>query len=156
MSRRRKAEVRDRVPDPRYGSTLVSHLINVVMLSGKKSIASKIVYDAFGIASERLGKGDPVDLLLGALSNARPKIKAKSRRLGGATYSVPVELSYDCQQSLALRWIRDAARAKKGVSMMEALADILVDSYNNTGEVVRKKEEVHRMAQANRVFSHLG
>lgn len=155
MSRRRRAQVRNRAPDPRYGSALVSHLVSVIMMHGKKSLASKIVYGAFSIAGEKLGKEDPVDLLLGALSNTRPKIKAKSRRLGGATYSIPVELPYDAQQSLALRWMRDAARSKKG-PMERALADVLVDSFNNTGEVVRKKDEVHRMAQANRAFAHLG
>lgn len=155
MPRRRKAEVRERLPDPRYGSALVSHLINVIMLDGKKSLAAKIVYDSFEIASERLGNADPVELLLGALVNTRPKIKSKSRRLGGATYSIPVELSYHCQQSLALRWMRDIARSKGG-AMSRALADILVDSFNNTGEVVRKKDEMHKMAQANRAFAHLG
>jgi len=155
MSRRRQAEKREFVPDPRYQSQLVSQLINMVMNRGKKSLAQRIVYSAFQRASEKLEKGDPVDLLLGALENARPKLEVKSRRVGGATYQVPVELSYERQQGLALRWIVTAARTRKGVSMGEALANEIIDAYNGTGTVVRKKEETHRMAQANRAFAHL-
>ncbi len=155
MSRRRQAEKRDFIPDPRYQSQLVSQLINMVMNRGKKSLAQRIVYSAFERASEKLEKGDPVDLLLGALENARPKLEVKSRRVGGATYQVPVELSYERQQGLALRWMVNSARARKGVSMGEALANEIIDAYNGTGTVVRKKEETHRMAQANRAFAHL-
>ncbi|MFP4352177.1 MAG: 30S ribosomal protein S7 [Puniceicoccaceae bacterium] len=155
MSRRRQAEKREFIPDPRYQSKLVSQLINMVMSQGKKSLAQRIVYSAFERASEKLEKGDPVDLLLGALENARPKLEVKSRRVGGATYQVPVELSFERQQGLALRWMVTAARARKGISMGEALAGEIVDAYNGTGGVVRKKEETHRMAQANRAFAHL-
>ena len=105
--------------------------------------------------SEKLGKGDPVDLVMGALENARPKIEVKSRRVGGATYQVPVEIAFERQQTLAFRWMVASARKRKGVSMDEALADEIVDAYNNTGAVVKKKEETHRMAQANRAFAHL-
>jgi small subunit ribosomal protein S7 len=154
MSRRRRAQKRERMPDPRYNSPLVAHLINVVMIGGNKSTAEKIVYTAFEKVSEKLGKGDPVDLLLGALENARPKLEVKSRRVGGATYQVPVEISYDRQQSLAFRWLRDAARARRG-AMADSLASEVVDAYNNTGNVVKKKEDLHRMAQANRAFAHL-
>lgn len=154
MSRRRRATKRERLPDPRYNSPLVAHLINVVMIGGNKSTAEKIVYTAFEKVSEKLGKGDPVDLLLGALENARPKLEVKSRRVGGATYQVPVEISYDRQQSLAFRWLRDAARGRRG-AMADALANEVVDAYNNTGNVVKKKEDLHRMAQANRAFAHL-
>lgn len=155
MSRRRQAEKREFIPDPRYQSKLVSQLINMVMSQGKKSLAQRIVYSAFERASEKLEKGDPVDLLLGALENARPKLEVKSRRVGGATYQVPVELNFERQQGLALRWMVTAARARKGISMGEALAGEIVDAYNSTGGVVRKKEETHRMAQANRAFAHL-
>tara|TARA_R100000027_G_scaffold18279_2_gene13137 strand:+ start:13682 stop:14155 length:474 start_codon:yes stop_codon:yes gene_type:complete len=155
MSRRRQAEKREFIPDPRYQSQLVSQLINMVMSCGKKTLAQRIVYSAFERASEKLEKGDPVDLLLGALENARPKLEVKSRRVGGATYQVPVELSYERQQGLALRWMVAAARARKGISMGEALANEIIDAYNSTGTVVRKKEETHRMAQANRAFAHL-
>ncbi len=142
-------------PDPRYNSTLVSGLVNIIMREGKKSIAQKIVYGAFERVSEKIGKGDPVDLLLGALENARPRIEVKSRRVGGATYQVPVELSYERQQSLAFRWMVGAASSRKGVAMHEALASEIVDAYNNVGTVVKKKEDTHRMAQANRAFAHL-
>jgi small subunit ribosomal protein S7 len=154
MSRRRKAEKREHIADPRYSSTLVSHLINVIMLDGKKSISQKIVYGAFERVSEKLGKGDPVDLLLGALENIRPKLEVKSRRVGGTTYQVPLEISFERQQSLAFRWLVAAARAKRG-SMSENLASEIIDAYNNTGSVVEKKDDTHRMAQANRAFAHL-
>lgn len=154
MSRRRRAEKREYTPDPRHNSTLVSHLVNVVMLDGKKSVAQKIVYGAFERASEKLEKGDPIDLLLGALENVRPKLEVKSRRVGGATYQVPVEISFERQQSLAFRWLINAARARRG-SMSKNLGDEIVDAYNNTGSVVKKKDDTHRMAQANRAFAHL-
>lgn len=154
MSRRRKAEKREHIADPRYSSTLVSHLINVIMLDGKKSISQKIVYGAFERVSEKLGKGDPIDLLLGALENIRPKLEVKSRRVGGTTYQVPLEISFERQQSLAFRWLVTAARSKRG-SMSENLASEIVDAYNNTGSVVKKKDDTHRMAQANRAFAHL-
>ena len=154
MSRRRRAEKRKHLPDSRYGSTLVSHLINVLMVGGKKSTAQKIVYGAIERVSEKVGKGDPVDLMLGALENIRPKLEVKSRRVGGTTYQVPVEISYERQQSLAFRWLRNAARSRKG-SMKAALANEIIDAYNNTGIIVKKKDDTHRMAQANRAFAHL-
>lgn len=154
MSRRRRAEKREHQPDPRYNSPLVSHLINVIMLHGKKSVAQKIVYGAFEKVSENLGKGDPVDLLLGAMENMRPKLEVKSRRVGGTTYQVPLEISFERQQSLAFRWMVAAARSRRG-SMSENLASEITDAYNNTGSVVKKKDDTHRMAQANRAFAHL-
>jgi small subunit ribosomal protein S7 len=154
MSRRRRAEKREHKPDPRYNSSLVSHLINVVMEDGKKSVSQAIVYGAFERVSENLGKGDPIDLLLGALENIRPKLEVKSRRVGGTTYQVPLEISFDRQQSLAFRWIVAASRARRG-SMKENLASEIIDAYNNTGTVVKKKDDTHRMAQANRAFAHL-
>lgn len=154
MSRRRRAEKREHQPDSRYNSPLVSHLINVIMLDGKKSIAQKIVYGAFERVSEKLEKGDPIDLLLGAMENIRPKLEVKSRRVGGTTYQVPLEISFERQQSLAFRWLVTAARSRRG-SMRENLAAELIDAYNNTGSVVKKKDDTHRMAQANRAFAHL-
>jgi small subunit ribosomal protein S7 len=124
------------------------------MKSGKKSLAERIVYGAFAKVSEKLEKGDPVDLMLGALENARPRLEVKSRRVGGATYQVPVEISFERQESLALRWIVSAASARKGLAMQDALATEIVDAYNNTGSVVKKKEDTHKMAQANRAFAH--
>jgi len=155
MSRRHRAEKREAIPDIRYNSPLVAHLINVIMERGKKSLAQRIVYGAFERVSEKLGKGDPVDLMIGALENARPRLEVKSRRVGGATYQVPVEISYERQESLALRWIVAAADARKGQTMQDALAAEIVDAYNNTGTVVKKKEDTHKMAQANRAFAHL-
>jgi small subunit ribosomal protein S7 len=155
MSRRHRAEKRKTIPDIRYSSPLVAHLINVIMERGKKSLAQRIVYGAFERVSEKVGKGDPVDLLIGALENARPRLEVKSRRVGGATYQVPVEISYERQESLALRWIVAAAGERKGMPMPEALAAEIVDAYNNTGTVVKKKEDTHKMAQANRAFAHL-
>lgn len=155
MSRRRRAVKREPIPDPRYNSTLVSGLVNLVMVRGKKSVAQRIVYGAFERVSEKLEKGDPIDLLLGALENARPKLEVKSRRVGGATYQVPLEISYERQQSLAFRWMVKSAKTRKGTPMREALAQEIIDAYNNTGAVVKKKEETHRMAQANRAFAHL-
>ncbi len=155
MSRRRRATHRPTVPDIRYNSALVTHLINVIMKSGKRTLAERIVYGAFEKVSEKLQKGDPVDLLMGAMENARPKLEVKSRRVGGATYQVPVEISFERQESLALRWMVSAATGRKGTPMREAIAAEIVDAYNNTGSVVKKKEEMHKMAQANRAFAHL-
>ncbi len=155
MSRRRKATKKVHTPDSRYNSPLVSQLINVVMKNGKKTVAQRIVYGAISRVSEKLEKGDPIELLLGALENCRPKLEVKSRRVGGATYQVPVEIAHDRQTSMAFRWLVSAAAARKGVPMMEALASEVIDAYNNTGTVVKKREETHKMAQANRAFAHL-
>ena len=154
MSRRRKADKRDHTPDSRYNSTLVTQLITIVMHSGKKSLAQNIVYGAFEKVSEKLGKGDPIDLLLGALENTRPKLEIKSRRVGGTTYQVPLEIPFERQQGLAFRWMVQAARSRRG-AMSDKLAAEIVDAFNNTGTVVKKKDEMHKMAQANRAFAHL-
>jgi small subunit ribosomal protein S7 len=154
MSRRHRAEKRHVAPDVRYQSPLVAHLVNIVMKQGKKNLAQRIVYGAFAKVSEKLEKGDPVDLLLGALENARPRLEVKSRRVGGATYQVPIEISFERQESLALRWIVAAAGSRKGVPLRDALATEIIDAYNNTGTVVKKKEDTHKMAQANRAFAH--
>jgi len=155
MSRRRQATKRPVDPGPRHGSTLISSLINIVMLNGKKAVAQRIVYSAIEKMAEKLEKGNPVDLVLGALENIRPKIEVKSRRVGGATYQVPIEVAFERQQSLAFRWVVNAASSRKGTPMAEALANELIDAYNNTGSVVKKREETHKMAQANRAFAHL-
>ena len=155
MPRRAAAVRREVQPDAVYNNRLVTQLINKVLLDGKKTVAERIVYGAIERVSEKLEKGDPIDLLLGALENVRPKLEVKSRRVGGATYQVPVEVSFDRQQTLAFRWLIDAANNRKGVAMSEALASELVDAYNNTGTVVKKREDVHKMAQSNRAFAHL-
>ncbi|MBP5191611.1 MAG: 30S ribosomal protein S7 [Opitutales bacterium] len=154
MSRRRRSVHREIKEDPRYKSSLVEQLINLVMRRGKKTLARRIVYRAIDRVSEKLGKSDPVNFLLAVLENIRPKLEVKSRRVGGATYQVPMEVPYQRQIGLAFRWVVAAARKRKG-SAIDGLANELMDAYNNTGEVVKKKEEVHRMAQANRAFAHL-
>ena len=155
MSRRRKATKRAILPDPLHGSPLISSLVNAVMLSGKKSLAQRIVYKSIEKMAEKVGKGNPIELVLGALENIRPKIEVKSRRVGGATYQVPIEVPFERQQSLAFRWVVNAASARKGTPIADALANELTDAYNNTGSVVQKREETHKMAQANRAFAHL-
>jgi small subunit ribosomal protein S7 len=155
MSRRRKATKRALLPDPLHGSPLISSLINAVMFSGKKSLAQRIVYKSIEKMAEKVGKGNPIELVLGALENIRPKIEVKSRRVGGATYQVPIEVPFERQQSLAFRWVVNAASSRKGTPIADALANELIDAYNNTGSVVKKREETHKMAQANRAFAHL-
>lgn len=155
MSRRRKATKRAILPDPLHGSILISSLVNAVMFSGKKSLAQRIVYKSIEKMAEKVGKGNPIELVLGALENIRPKIEVKSRRVGGATYQVPIEVPFERQQSLAFRWVVNAASSRKGTPIADALANELIDAYNNTGSVVKKREETHKMAQANRAFAHL-
>ena len=155
MSRRRKATKRALLPDPLHGSPLISSLINAVMFSGKKSLAQRIVYKSIEKMAEKVGKGNPIELVLGALENIRPKIEVKSRRVGGATYQVPIEVPFERQQSLAFRWVVNAASSRKGTPIADALANELIDAYNNTGSVVKKREDTHKMAQANRAFAHL-
>ena len=155
MSRRRKATKRAILPDPLHGSPLISSLVNAVMFSGKKSLAQRIVYKSIEKMAEKVGKGNPIELVLGALENIRPKIEVKSRRVGGATYQVPIEVPFERQQSLAFRWVVNAASSRKGTPIADALANELIDAYNNTGSVVKKSEETHKMAQANRAFAHL-
>ncbi|MDR2030572.1 MAG: 30S ribosomal protein S7 [Puniceicoccales bacterium] len=155
MSRRHRSQKRTVAPDSKFQSRLIGQLINMITRRGKKSVARTIVYGAIEKVSEKLGKGDPVELLLAALENVQPKLEVKSRRVGGATYQVPVEISYERQQTLAFRWLIGLADGRKGVAMGEALAMEIVDAYNNTGAAVKRREEMHKMAQANRAFAHL-
>ena len=154
MSRRNAAVKRPILPDPQFNNRLATMMVARLMKHGKKSTAQRILSDAFGLIGERTG-GDPVELFETAVKNATPLVEVRARRVGGATYQVPVEISFERQQSLAFRWMVSSARNRKGVPMSEALADEIVDAYNNTGAVVKKKEETHRMAQANRAFAHL-
>ena len=154
MSRRHRAVKRERTPDTRYKSALVSHLINMVMERGKKSVAERIVYTAIERVSEKLEKGDPIDLLLGALENIRPKLEVKSRRVGGATYQVPIEVRPARRQTLALRWLVDYSRKRSEKTMKERLAGEIMDACNNTGAAVKKREDTHKMAEANKAFAH--
>ncbi len=155
MSRRRQADRRKTQPDSRYNSPVVSRLINTIMWRGKKSTAQRIVYSAFDLLSEKANKGDPMDVLTKALDNVKPRVEVKSRRVGGATYQVPVEVSGDRQLALAMRWLVRLADGRKGVSMPKALSDEIFDAFNGQGAAVKKREDVHKMAQANKAFAHL-
>jgi small subunit ribosomal protein S7 len=155
MSRRHRSEKRPIGVDAKFQSRLIGQLINMITRRGKKSLARSIVYGAIERVSEKLGKGDPVELLLTALENVQPKLEVKSRRVGGATYQVPIEIPYERQQTLAFRWLISFADGRKGISMKEALALEIIDAYNNTGTAVKKRDDVHKMAQANRAFAHL-
>jgi small subunit ribosomal protein S7 len=151
--RRTKPEKREIAPDVRYGNQLIQELINRIMKKGKKSVAMGIVYDAIDIIGER-EKRDPVEVFEQALKNTSPVLEVKPRRVGGATYQVPVEVRQDRRTSLAIRWILAAARARPGKTMAEKLAAELMDAANSTGAAIRKREETHRMAEANRAFAH--
>ena len=154
MPRRNSAVKRDVLPDPMYNSKLVTKLINQVMLDGKKGLAQSIVYSAFDIVKNKLGL-EPMDALNQALENTKPLLETKGRRVGGATYQVPMEIRPERRQTLAIRWIVMFARKRNGERTMdERLAGELIDAYNNTGAAVKKKEEMHRMAEANKAFAH--
>jgi len=153
MPRRYRPEKRQIPPDPRYNSVLVQKFINKVMKNGKKSVAEKIVYGAFDRIQERTGR-DPLDVFQAAIRNTTPVLEVKPRRVGGATYQVPIEVPPDRRLSLSMRWLIHAARARKGRPMAERLADELLDAANNTGAAVKRKEDTHRMAEANRAFVH--
>jgi small subunit ribosomal protein S7 len=141
-------------PDAKFRSVIIGQLVNMITRCGKKSVARRIVYGAIERASEKLGKGDPVEILLTAAENVQPKLEVKSRRVGGATYQVPVEVPYERQQTLAFRWLIGFAKVRKGMGMEEALALEIIDAHNNTGLAVKKREDMHKMAQANRAFAH--
>ncbi len=151
--RRRRAEKRQIPPDPVFGDVLVAKLINRVMWDGKKTIAQKIVYGAFDIIREKTKK-DPLEVFRQAVENVKPVLEVRPRRVGGATYQVPIEVQEPRRTSLALRWIVEAARARKGRPMKEKLAEEIIAAYNNTGTAIKKKEDTHRMAEANRAFAH--
>jgi small subunit ribosomal protein S7 len=155
--RRRRAEKRKIPPDPVYNSVLVQKLINMIMWDGKKTKAEKIVYGALDIVKKKLNKNTPqeaLEILKKAIDNVKPAVEVRPRRVGGATFQVPVEVPPDRALSLAIRWIRDAARAKKGRPMREKLAQEILDAYRGEGAAVKKKEDTHKMAEANRAFAH--
>jgi small subunit ribosomal protein S7 len=155
MPRRGTIQKRIPLPDARYNSVPVAQFINKVMQRGKKSTAEKIVYQSLELAAERLKK-TPIEVFEVALRNAGPAIEVKPKRVGGATYQVPVEVKSDRRQSLAMRWLLISARGRSGKPMHERLAAELMDAYNNTGSTIKRKEDVQRMAEANRAFSHYG
>lgn len=155
MPRRGKIVKREVSPDAYYSSTLVQQFINKVMKRGKKSVAERIVYKAMDLASDRV-KREPLEVFEQALRNVSPTIEVKPRRVGGATYQVPVEVKSDRRISLAIRWVLNSARNRSGKPMYERLASELVDAYNNTGTTIKRKEDVHKMAESNRAFAHYG
>ena len=152
--RRRRAEKRAVAPDLQYNSKTVGQLINMLMLKGKKSVAQKIIYNALEIVKKRTETADALSVLNKAIENVRPLLEVKSRRVGGATYQIPIEVKPERSVMLALRWIRDYARAKKGRPMQEKLAQEITDAYKGTGSAVKKKEDTHKMAEANKAFAH--
>jgi small subunit ribosomal protein S7 len=154
MSRRRQATKRPATKDGKFHSALVSRLVNTVMTSGKKSTAQRIVYGAFDSISEKNPASNPIEILQRAVDNAKPRIETKPRRVGGATYQVPLEIPADRQNALALRWIVDFADARKGTPMKAALAAEILEAYQGQGNAIRKRDEVHKMAQANKAFAH--
>jgi len=155
MPRRGDIERRALLPDARYDSVLIQKFINKVMERGKKSVAERIVYDALELAAERTRKL-PLEVFEQALRNASPTIEVKPKRVGGATYQVPVEVKSDRRYALAMRWLLTASRGRSGRPMHERLASELVDAFNNTGSTIKRKEDVHKMAEANRAFAHYG
>ncbi|RME96524.1 MAG: 30S ribosomal protein S7 [Verrucomicrobia bacterium] len=154
MSRRRRAVKRPVTPDPKFRSATVARLINMVMKWGQKSVAQRIVYSAMDELARRNPEADPLEILQRAVDNAKPRLEVKPRRVGGATYQVPLEVPADRQTSLALRWIVRFADARKGIPMWKALANEIMDAYQGQGSAIRRRDEVHRMAQANKAFAH--
>lgn len=154
MSRRHQADRRRITPDPKYHSPLVSRLVNTVMKSGKKSIAQGIVHGAFEEIAAKNPAANPLEVLQRAVDNAKPRLEVKARRVGGATYQVPIEVANDRQVSLAMRWLVDFADGRKGVAMKSALALEILDAHQGQGNAIRKRDEVHKMAQANKAFAH--
>lgn len=154
MSRRRRAVKRGIAPDPIYGSEVISKFINKVMQRGKKSVARRIVYNAIEAFSEKVKAENPMLAFEQALENAKPSLEVKSRRIGGATYQVPIEIPPNRRTSMAMGWIIMHSRAKTGRSMEEGLAGELIDCFNNQGATIKKKDDTHRMAEANRAFAH--
>lgn len=151
--RRKRAEIRPVTPDPRYHSEVVAKFVNNLMERGKKSLATGIVYDAFGIIEERVNR-PPIEVFEEALKNATPLVEVKPRRVGGATYQIPVEISSNRRMALAMRWLIDSSRRRSGRNMAARLAAELMDASRNEGTTVKKREDTHRMAEANQAFAH--
>ena len=154
MSRRRQAIKRSVIADAKYNSVLVGRLVNTVMFSGQKNVARRIVYGAIEALAEKTPGVDPLEIVQRAIDNAKPRIETKARRVGGATYQVPMEVTPDRQTSLAMRWIVGYADNRKGIPMKQALATALLEAYQGQGNAIRKRDAVHKMAQANKAFAH--
>src|SRR3989338_4880258 len=151
--RRRRAPKREILPDPKYNNLLIAKMVNILMVCGKKSTAERLVYQALDHIKEKTQK-DPLDVFKQDLENARPLLETKSRRVGGATYQVPVSVRPDRGATLAIRWIRDFARGRRGSPMDQKLSQEILDAYNKTGSVMKKREDSHKMAESNRAFAH--
>ena len=154
MSRKHKAEQREVLPDPKFGDILVTKTINTLMYDGKKSTAEAIFYGALDLVEKKMGE-EGIKVFKKAMNNIKPAVEVKSRRIGGATYQVPIEVRPNRKQSLALRWLRDYSRERAGKNMVEKLADEIIDAANNRGGAVKKREDVYKMAEANKAFAHL-
>ncbi|HEX5790370.1 MAG TPA: 30S ribosomal protein S7 [Luteolibacter sp.] len=154
MPRRKRVYVKPDPRDPRYDSALVGHLISKVMTDGKRSLAQRIVYAAIERANEGIDTVDPLEVVTRAIENAKPRVEVKSRRVGGATYQVPLEVAPERSEALAMRWLVSYARGRRGTPMHVALANEIKEAANNQGSAVRKRDDVHKMAQANRAFAH--
>lgn len=154
MSRRKITNRRPVEPDPRYNSVLVSKFVNGLMTNGKKSVAQTIFYDALDIIGEKIKEEEPLVIFEEAMEKVRPKVEVKSRRVGGATYQVPMEVRQTRRNALAIRWIKQFAQSRSGNSMAQKLAAELMDAYNNRGASVKKRDDTHRMAEANKAFAH--
>ncbi len=152
--RRRKAQQKEVLADPKFNSKVVGKFINMVMLKGKKSLAEKIVYGSFEIIIKQLNEPDALKIFHKAIDNARPRLEVKPRRVGGATYQVPIEIRQDRGTSIALRWMRDFAKNKKGKSMKQKLAEEIISAYKNEGSAIKKKDDTHKMAESNKAFAH--
>ncbi len=153
MPRRGFIPKREVLPDPMYGTTVVTKLINQIMLDGKRGVAQRVCYDAFEMIREKSGK-EPIEVFQAAMNNILPALEVKARRVGGATYQVPIEIQPDRRQTLALRWLVDFARKRGERTMSDRLAGEILDASNNAGNAVKRKEEMHRMAEANKAFAH--
>ena len=154
MSRKHQAPVREVLPDPRYGDILITKVINSLMYDGKKSTSESNFYQALDLVEKKTGE-EGIKVFKKAMNNIKPAVEVKSRRIGGATYQVPIEVRPNRKQSLALRWLRDYSRTRAGKNMVEKLADEIIDAANNRGGAVKKREDVYKMAEANKAFAHL-
>jgi len=154
MSRRHRAEKREVLPDPKYGDVVLSKFMNALMYDGKKSVAEAIVYGALDVVKRRIPNADPLRVFHEAIENVKPAVEVRSRRVGGATYQVPVEVRAERRQTLAIRWLIEASRKRSEHTMRDRLSNELLDAANNRGAAVKKREDTHRMAEANRAFSH--
>ncbi len=152
--RRRKAQEKEIIADPKFNSKIVAKFINMIMLEGKKPLAEKMVYGAFEIVKNQLNEPDILKIFHKALDNARPRLEVKPRRVGGATYQVPIEVRQERGTSIALRWLRDFAKTKKGKPMKEKLAEEIIAAYKGEGSTIKKRDDTHKMAESNKAFAH--